>query len=190
MATNRSYIRRPHRTRITADQEMDLSFGAGPRGNPEPFASPEARRAAWLRHRHLLIGKLPSSPGRRPHAWWQYDSPVPWPGYEREQSTLHQADLLGDDERAALEAEWRRQFDRAWQPEFFFCGGPDDFLEGAAARRAHYRWADIPKELVKRWTAERQRAGQTIKELAESSSRLAAPVSDSDRSFVPKTART
>ena len=86
---------------------------------------------------------MPSSPGRRPLAWWQYDAPVTvkWPGYERERSTLWQAGLLlGDDERAALEAEWRRELDFAQR------------LPAGERRAAHYAWADIPEGLLRRWT--------------------------------------
>jgi hypothetical protein len=119
---------------------MDFWMGEGPRDNPQPFANPAARKAAWLRHRHRLIGTLPSSPGRRPLAFWQYDAPMRWPGYDAERSTIYEAGLLGDDERAALEAEWRREFDRAQR------------LPTGEARRGHLRWADVPDELVRRWT--------------------------------------
>lgn len=139
MPTNRAYVRRPHRTRLTASQEMALWLGEGPLDDPQPFASPAARKAAWLRHRHRLIGTLPSSPGRRPLAWWQYDAPIRWPGYDAERSTIYEAGLLGDDERAALEAEWRREFDFARRLP-------------AAERRARHSWADIPRELLRRWT--------------------------------------
>src|SRR6516225_1885744 len=156
MATNRSYIRRPHRTRLTHDQELDLWLGCGPIGDPQPFASAEARQAAWARHREHLIRKLPSSPGRRPMAWWQYEAAIPWPGYDRERSTLYSAGLLGEDEKTELEAEWRREFERGQQRGFFFCSGPNKYYSGAVARRELYRWADIPLELVKRWTTGRQ----------------------------------
>jgi hypothetical protein len=139
MPTNRRYVRRPHRTRLTAAQEMAFWLGEGPQDDPQPFASPAARLAAWQRHRHRLIGTLPGSPGRRPLAWWQYDAPIAWPGYELERSALHDAGLLGDDERAAVVAEWRREFDVAQRLP-------------AGDRRARYAWADIPEELVRRWT--------------------------------------
>jgi hypothetical protein len=171
MPTNRRYIRRPSRSRITPDQEMDLWLGAGPQGNPRLFASQEARQAAWLRHRHLFIGKLPSSPGRRPAAWWEYDSPIRYRGYDRERSILYEAGMLGDGERIALEAEWRHEFDRAQKPDFAYCAGPGPWLEGAAARRAHYQWADIPRQLVRQWTAERRRFAQTIQKLKDETSR-------------------
>ena len=82
MPTNRTYVPRPHRARLTANQEMAFWLGEGPRDDPQPFASPAARLAAWQRHRHRLIGTLPSSPGRRPLAWWQYDAAIRWPGYD------------------------------------------------------------------------------------------------------------
>lgn len=63
MPTNRSYIRRPHRSRLSHAQEMDLWLGAGPLYDPQPFASAEARRAAWLRHRDCLLRRLPQAPG-------------------------------------------------------------------------------------------------------------------------------
>jgi len=37
----------------------------------------------------------------------------------------------------------------------------DNLKEGAAARQAHYRWAAIPAEILKRWTAERGRRTKT-----------------------------
>lgn len=122
---------------LTGSQEMSLWLGPL---DEEPFASPAARKAAWERHKHRLIGVLPSSPGRRPMAWWGYDAPIKWPGYDRERSTLWQADgLLGAEERARLEGGWRREFDRAQR------------LPAGEARRGHLRWADVPDELARRW---------------------------------------
>jgi hypothetical protein len=95
---------------LTADQEMSLWLGVGPRHNLHPFASDDERRAAWFKHRDRLIGTLPSTPGRRPMAFWQYDAPdlgLRWPGYEHEQEALYEAGLLQGAEREALEAEWR-----------------------------------------------------------------------------------
>src|SRR5262249_48288042 len=107
MPTNRKYIKRPNRAQISPDQEMSLWLG-GP-----AFESPEARKAAWFKHRDRLIGILPSSSGRRPQAWWQYEATIPYPGYDHERSTLYAAGALGDAEKADLEIEWRREFNRA-----------------------------------------------------------------------------
>jgi hypothetical protein len=89
-------------------------------------------------------------------AWWHYDSPLPWPGYDTERSALYAAGLLGEEEKAQLESEWRHDFERAANPGFVLTLSPDEHLTGAAARRAHYRWADIPAQLVRKWTAERK----------------------------------
>jgi hypothetical protein len=146
---------------------MDLWLGSGPLSDLHPFASEGARQAAWLRHRDHLLAAFSSGPGRRLQAWWQYEAPIVWPGLDRERSTLYAPGLLGEAEKAELEAEWRREFDRAQEPGFSLCLGPGDWLEGAAARRAHYRYADIPRELVKRWTAERKRQARTIRQLQD-----------------------
>jgi hypothetical protein len=157
MPTNRAYIRRPHRSRLTGGQELDLWLGSGPPYDPAPFASGEARRAAWLLHRDRLAGVLPSSPGRRAQAWWAYDAPIPWPGYDAERSTLYAAGLLDVEEKAQLEAEWRGNFESAANPGFALSLAPDEHLTGAAARRALYCWADIPRQLVRKWTAEQRK---------------------------------
>jgi hypothetical protein len=99
----------------------------------------------------LLFGKL----GRRPLAWWEFDAP---PGLryddDHERSVLWRAGVLGGDEKQELEAEWRREFERSF-------GRLD-----AKARRRHFRIADIPRELVAAWTAERKRNAKTIRKLA------------------------
>jgi hypothetical protein len=153
-------------SQLTPDQEMHLWLGCGPRSNLRPFASEEARRAAWIDHRDYLMGMF-SSPGRRPQAWWAYEASIAFPGIERQASTLYAAGILGEAEKAALEAGWRREFDEAQDPDFWICLGPGEMLEGAAARRAHYRDVDIPPELVKRWTAERRRQARTIRQLQD-----------------------
>lgn len=42
---------------------------------PAPFASEEARRAAWVEHRAVLLAL--HGPGRRPWAWWRHEAPEP-----------------------------------------------------------------------------------------------------------------
>jgi hypothetical protein len=147
---------------------MDLWLGAGPLNDPQPFASAEARAAAWQRHREHLIRKLPSSPGKRPVAWWQYDSPVPYPGPDKERSALYLAGLLGAEEKVELEAEWREAFARAQRLGFMFCTGPGEVLHGEAARRALYRWSDIPAGLIRRWSTARRRNARIIRGPGES----------------------
>jgi hypothetical protein len=70
---------------------------------------------------------------------------------------LFEAGLLGVEEREQLVAWWRRQFERAYEPLFFHCEGPGRYFSGAVGRRKHYRWADIPRSLLKEWAAQRRR---------------------------------
>jgi hypothetical protein len=161
MPTSRYPIHHPHRGRLSPSEEMALRYGDLP-GRPA-FRDEGERREAWARHRHRLLAGYQH--GRRPAGWWSYDAPIPYPGYDREQSTLYGAGLLAEPESAELVAWWREQFERAQRPDFFFCRGPGSFLRGSAARREHFRWADIPAELVKKWRAERRRRDRTIRKL-------------------------
>ena len=157
MTTNREPLRRPRRGRISADQEQALWLGVP----TDAFADEDERREAWECHCDRLMG-LFATHGRRPLAWWVYDSPIPDPGYDLERSALYDAGLLGKQEREQLVAEWRSEFERAQVPGFGFCVGlrPDGrgalWLTGQAACKALYRWADVPQSLVREWTAERR----------------------------------
>ena len=140
-----------------SDQEMALWLGHP----PDAFADEDERRELWERHRDRLMD-LFAMRGRRPVAWWRYDSPIPYPGYDLERSALYEAGLLGEQEREQLVAEWREEYERAQAPGFGFCAGmrPDGsgalWLTGQAAREAHHAWADIPTSLIAQWRAERE----------------------------------
>ena len=101
-----------------------------------------------------------SKPGHRPAAWWEFDKP---PGLkfdaEHEQSILWRAGILGAEERRDVEREWRREFEHGFSRSY-----------DAKRRREHFRWADIPRELLALWLAERRRADKAIKKLAAESS--------------------
>jgi hypothetical protein len=153
MPTKRLPLQRPPRGQLTASQEQELWLGPSPHLG-SLFADTEHARAAWSQHRVRLL-ELFGSRGRRPLAWWAFEAPIERPGYDRERSTLYEAGLLGEAERAELEAHWREQFDRAHGSGFFVCMGPGRFLHGEAARCAHFEWADIPHVLVETWSAER-----------------------------------
>jgi hypothetical protein len=84
--------------------------------------------------------------------------------------------LLEPEERAARVEWWRDQFEKTWAPHFFHCEGPGRFLEGEPARKAHIRWADIPRELVKEWTSERRHRERTISRLAKAVTQAAVVV--------------
>ena len=160
MPTNRHPARHPHRGRLTHTQSMVLRYGPDPRW--DAFHSEEEHRDAWARNRDRLLAAYRHD--RRPMAWWRFEAPFPFPGYEREQSTLFDAGLLDEEEAAALVREWRREFERAWEPHFFHCSGPGRFFSSALGRRKHYRWADVPLPLALRWTRERRRKRQIQEE--------------------------
>jgi hypothetical protein len=140
---------------LTGQQEMELWLGASDSGSS--FASEEERQAAWTRHRARLMG-LWARDGKRPVAWWSYEAPVElyYPGPDYERSTLYEADLLSESEKAELLAYWRCEFDRASAVGFSTCVGPGKFLAGDEAFEAHMRWADVPPALVEEWSAARQ----------------------------------
>jgi hypothetical protein len=127
----------------------------------------------WFRHRDKFM-HLWGKGGRRPMGWWLYESPFRshrHPGTEHERSILWEfTDALSVEERAELEREWRREFDRSWDPHFFFCAGPDKNFTGDAARWQHYLFVDLPPPLLDKFMAERQRRGQVICELEEGAS--------------------
>jgi hypothetical protein len=54
---------------LTKEERDDLRYS----WTPTAFASEAARRAAWETHRESLMADC--HPGRRPHAFWQYDEP-------------------------------------------------------------------------------------------------------------------
>jgi hypothetical protein len=162
--TNRTPIARRHRG-LSHFEQMSLEYGEA--AHRSGFESEEARREAWFRNRdHILAGY---QHGRRPAAWWDYESPIARPhNYEYEVAVLFEAELLSAEEKADRIANWRSQFDKAQEPGFMFCIGhakPDDtfatWLTGAPARRAHYEWAGIPRDLIRHWTAERRRRKDT-----------------------------
>src|SRR3954453_2700153 len=103
------------------------------------FNSDAERRAAWEYHREALLAR--ERPGSRPRAWWEYDAPIRWPGYDRETVALYEAGLMSEEEIAELTPWWREQFDRSFDEHFGYTVGPGQVLYGAAARRKHYRWA-------------------------------------------------
>ena len=155
LANRRTYFvqRGPGSDRLPHAQEMLLLYGPAPEWR-DAFASIEEARVTWERYRgRLLSGK---APGRRVWAWYEFEAP---PGlrydYDRERSALYDAGLLSEGEKAALEREWRDQFDRAQRPDFGLCLGSAGWLRGDAARQAHYEWADIPQKLIAAWSAAR-----------------------------------
>jgi hypothetical protein len=65
--------------------------------------------------------------------------------------------MLTADEEITLEHEWKAEFETAQAPDFTLNDGSGEILTSDCARQAHYAWADIPRELVKRWAAAARR---------------------------------
>jgi hypothetical protein len=170
MATNRHPIRHPHRGRVNHARRMTL-YGPDPRW--DAFDTEEEAGAAWAQHRERILEHYR---GRRPLGWWHFEAgDLRYPGYDRERSTLYETGLLGEAERAELVTWWREQFERAQAPDFWICLGPGRSLEGAPARRQHYKWADIPRSLRLRWTREHRRRGKTIRQLETAAAEQPVP---------------
>jgi hypothetical protein len=168
MPTNRTPLQRPNRIPLTHETEMSLRYGEIA-GRPA-FADAEERKAAWFAHRDVLLRHCRG--GQRPAGWWEFESPIPYPGRDYAQAALYEAELLTEREVAELTAMWRRDFERAQDPRFTYCVGfakPGDttasWLEGAPARHALYWWSGIPRDLLKRWTREWRRRDRTIRKL-------------------------
>jgi hypothetical protein len=128
---------------ITRLQELELWLGRSHRGSL--FASDEQRRHAWFEHRDRLMGYWACN-GNRPIAWWKFESPIPWPGYNLARSTLWAAGLCGAAEARALEQGWREEFDRSLTPGFTFQG-----LSGWEAHIAYLVYHDVPAALAEEW---------------------------------------
>src|SRR5215471_15828875 len=149
MGTTRYVLRRSSRAKLTHDQELELWLGVGHRGTT--FESEEHCRAAWFHHRDRLMRWF-AKDGRRPQAWWRFEAPQKglyrYPGYEHERSSLYEfSDVLSTQERAELEAYWRREFERSWRPNFsFYAGGKIHSSDDA--RWGHWLFCDVPPPLL------------------------------------------
>jgi hypothetical protein len=169
--TNRKFVRRHLRRELTWEEEMELWLGPSHRGSL--FASREDLQQAWLANRDRLMAVW-GKHGRRPAAWWEFEAPFPRPS-GREQSSLYEAGLLTEEERVELVTWWRQQFERGYEPHFFYCEGPGRLFSGAVARRKHYAWADIPRALLRESTMQRRRRSRTIRELEATAAEQPVP---------------
>src|SRR5262245_7613604 len=128
MPTNRLPLRRPRRGLLSGDQELALWLGASS-NRPPPFESEDEARELWHRHRDRLMAYF-SSHGRRPMAWWWFEGPFPYPGFEHETVALLEAGLLSEDEKTEIVGRWRRDFERAQAPDFMYVNEPSVVLTG------------------------------------------------------------
>lgn len=120
----------PDPDKLSSDQRTFLLYGPDDRCG-DAFDTEEEVRAAWEAHKEHLLADY--AIGRRPWAWRVFDRPeVPWKGYDRERAINWRAGVLSPEERIAVEREWR-----------------EDFLRGRDLK-------SIPRELVRKWRAERR----------------------------------
>jgi len=132
----------------------------------------------WVKHKDQIMAWTRA--GSRPDEWWAYEKQMPQPcdlGDER--ITLFEMAELTETELAELMPEWREEYEKANEPNFSYCTG-HGWLRGEAAKRAQYRWAGIPRALVKKWDAERRRRAKTIRKLAEPPADSSAAAGETD----------
>jgi hypothetical protein len=115
-----------------------------------------------MRHRDLILANAMS--GHRPEEWWIYEKGRRSPGRD-ETAVLYSMGELSKAETENAMRMWRFYYAQTQDPEFSLALEPGKFLEGAAARRAHFKWAGIPRELIKAWNAEHKRQATTIRKL-------------------------
>jgi hypothetical protein len=85
MAFNKPKSHIPNNNSITATQEMELWMGRSRHGSA--FRDDEQARRLWVEHRDRLM-QLFANNGRRPQAWWKFEAPFKYPGFNRERSAL------------------------------------------------------------------------------------------------------
>jgi len=127
-------------------------------------------REDWEQYRESLMRDC--RPGERPEEWWLYDSVEEKPDHQAQR--LWELGELGPAELPDVMSGWRELWAKAQQPRFAYCIGhakPGDtfatWLDGAEARKAHYRFWGIPAKLVEQWNAERRAAAKLRREKME-----------------------
>ena len=120
-------------------------------------------REDWEQYRESLMRECRL--GERPEEWWLFERGEERP--EHQAQRLWELGELGPAELPDVISEWRERWAKAQKPRFAYCIGHakegDTFaswLEGAEARKAHYRFWDIPAKLVEQWNAERRAAAK------------------------------
>jgi hypothetical protein len=146
------HANKPVIDRTTTDlQEAQLAWGTSHRFGPL-FSNDEQAREAWFLNRERLM-RLFAFGGRRPLAWWKFEAKIPWPGFNRERSTLWEANLLGATERRQLEHDWHSEFVQSLAPNFTFRERDGHYLHGHEAHIANLVFHDVPAALAEQWAA-------------------------------------
>ena len=135
---------------------------------PKPWEIGPISEERWVRHRARMMAL--AGPGRRPSEWWIYEKQREEPpGIGDQHIALYEMGELSAAELNELTPRWREDYQKAHQPGFGYClgqvAGVAKWLKGSAARRAHYRWVGIPRELLRLWDAERKCHTKAIRKL-------------------------
>jgi len=147
MAGGRRTGRRRRRV-LDGRHQLELVFGPSPRYGSW-FDNDDERRAAWEQHRETLMAN--HRHGFRPFGWWLHDAPEQRRAGESEAACLYRT-VAGAEERAAIEANWRKSLLWALDASHARTGEPEPTTEaGLLARYAR----DVPawfaaQELAKR----------------------------------------
>ena len=129
---------------------------------PAPWEERPISIDRWLRHRETMM--VWAYPGHRPREWWAYEKALPVPS--RESVWLFEHDELSETELTELMPHWREKFDQAQEVGFCYnTASTRGWLEGAAARRAHYVFWEIPFAIIRQFEAERRPSMKVIKKL-------------------------
>jgi hypothetical protein len=129
---------------------------------PAPWEDRPISLERWRRHRETMMRN--QYPGSRPEEWWLYERQMQQPSHQA--AALYAMSELAGAELDQVMAEWRQRYEHGLTPGFRYNAGADGWLQGAAARRAHHRWAGIPPDIVRKWDIERRRQAKVIRTLA------------------------
>jgi hypothetical protein len=120
---------------------------------PKPWEERPVSPQRWRKHRTQLMEW--SAPGQRPVEWWCYEKGFdPAPSASEEPALLYELGELSVREFEQLLVWWTDDFEKAQRLE------PE-------MQQAYYRWAGIPKAVIRRLTAE---ARKKMKSESESES--------------------
>jgi hypothetical protein len=99
-----------------------------------------------------IARSAPHSPTTPPGARPTDDHPI------KPAALLYATKLLPPKEAKQLHDYWRARYEQAYEhgEDFAYCCGPDEWLYGDAAGRAHFRQYGILPALVEQWEAERK----------------------------------
>jgi hypothetical protein len=144
--------RLPKARRGSLPFEYWLSLTIGDNPHKPAFSNERERRAHWEEFREQLLSR--SVRGKRPWAWWQYDSPQPRDPGCHETLQLYRLGQLKGDELAAVMADWKEWAVKArrlhWQAGPSGGSGVTRSFGPSLETERHWRqWAGIPDELFR-----------------------------------------